>query len=138
VVQKGLVSQFCFEYTDNNRAKYANIKNADEVLKQLKREHVIQQFINYCDSKGVKRRNNMILHSQQLIENVVHGLILYNLLDITEYIKFINKEDVTIKKAIQLFNDNLTTPTLPTDDKTTDKKTAYAAPHPTIRVWLSA
>lgn len=138
VVQKGLVSQFCFEYTDNNRAKYANCTNADEVLKQLKRDHVIQQFINYCDAKGVKRRNNMILHSQQLIENVVHGLILYNLLDITEYLKFINKDDVTIQKAIQLFNDNLTTPTKPEDEQTTDKKTAYATPHPALRVWLSA
>ncbi|MBO4565580.1 MAG: S41 family peptidase [Bacteroidaceae bacterium] len=138
VVQKGLVSQFCFEYTDNNRAKYANCTNADEVLKQLKRDHVIQQFINYCDTKGVKRRNNMILHSQQLIENVVHGLILYNLLDITEYLKFINKDDVTIQKAIQLFNDNLTTPTKPEDEQATDKKTAYATPHPALRVWLSA
>ena len=138
VVQKGLVSQFCFEYTDNNRAKYASYENADEILKQLKHDHVIQQFINYCDTKGVKRRNNMILHSQQLIENVVHGLILYNLLDITEYLKFINKDDVTIQKAIQLFNDNLTTPTKPEDDQTTDKKTAYATPHPALRVWLSA
>lgn len=138
VVQKGLVSQFCFEYTDNNRTKYASYENADEILKQLKHDHVIQQFINYCDTKGVKRRNNMILHSQQLIENVVHGLILYNLLDITEYLKFINKDDVTIQKAIQLFNDNLTTPTKPEDDQTTDKKTAYATPHPALRVWLSA
>ncbi len=138
VVQKGLVSQFCFEYTDNNRAKYANCDNADDVLKQLKRDHVIQQFINYCDSKGVKRRNNMILHSQQLIENVVHGLILYNLLDITEYLKFINKDDVTIQKAIQLFNDGLTTPTLPANEQTRDKKTAYATPHPALKVWLTA
>ena len=138
VVQKGLVSQFCFEFTDNNRPRYLNCHNGEEVLKQLRKDRVIQQFINYCDAKGVKRRNNMILKSQQLIEKVIHGVILYNLLDMSEYLKFINKDDVTIMKSIQLFNDQLTTPTLPKDEQATDKETAYATPNPTLRGWLSA
>ena len=138
VVQKGLVSQFCFEFTDNNRPRYLNCHNGEEVLKQLRKDRVIQQFINYCDAKGVKRRNNMILKSQQLIEKVIHGVILYNLLDMSEYLKFINKDDVTILKSIQLFNDQLTTPTLPKDEQATDKETAYATPNPTLRGWLSA
>ena len=138
VVQKGLVSQFCFEFTDNNRPRYLNCHNGEEVLKQLRKDRVIQQFINYCDAKGVKRRNNMILKSQQLIEKVIHGGILYNLLDMSEYLKFINKDDVTIMKSIQLFNDQLTTPTLPKDEQATDKETAYATPNPTLRGWLSA
>lgn len=127
IVTKGLVTQFAFEFTDTNRQRYGGYKSASDILKQLRRDHVIQQFINYCDSKGVKRRNNMILRSQKLIENAVHGSIIYNLLDMNEYLKFINKEDATVRRAIELFNEGLTTPRLTDDGEETAKTKAEAA-----------
>ncbi len=126
IVTKGLVTQFAFEFTDTNRQRYAGYKSASDILKQLRRDHVIQQFINYCDSKGVKRRNNMILRSQKLIENAVHGSIIYNLLDMNEYLQFINKEDATVRRAIELFNEGLTTPRLTDDGEETAKTKAKA------------
>ncbi len=127
IVTKGLVTQFAFEFTDTNRQRYGGYKSASDILKQLRRDHVIQQFINYCDSKGVKRRNNMILRSQKLIENAVHGSIIYNLLDMNEYLQFINKEDATVRRAIELFNEGLTTPRLTDDGEETAKTKAKAA-----------
>ncbi len=126
IVTKGLVTQFAFEFTDTNRQRYGGYKSASDILKQLRRDHVIQQFINYCDSKGVKRRNNMILRSQKLIENAVHGSIIYNLLDMNEYLQFINKEDATVRRAIELFNEGLTTPRLTDDGEETAKTKAKA------------
>ncbi len=140
IVAKGLVSQFCFEFTDANRAKYAKLRTANDILKQLRKDHVIQQFINYCDNNGVKRRNNMILRSQQLIENAVHGTIIYNMLDMQQYLEFINKSDTTVSRAIELFNEGLTTPKLPEDngDKGTDAETARACQIPLVRGRYSA
>ncbi len=138
IVAKGLVAQFAFEYTDNNRARYVKFDSAIDILKQLRKDHVIQQFINYCDSKGVKRRNNMILRSQKLIEDAVHGSIIYNLLDMNEYLQFINKDDATVKRAIELFNNGLTTPKLPEDGEKATKKTAFANPYPIVRSRRSA
>lgn len=132
VVTKGLVTQFAFEFTDTNRARYAGYKSSVDILKQLRKDHVIQQFINYCDSKGVKRRNNMILRSQKLIENAVHGSIIYNLLDMNEYLQFINKDDATVRRAIELFNEGLTTPKCPEDEEETTKATAKASPRPFV------
>ncbi len=126
IVTKGLVTQFAFEFTDTNRQRYGGYKSASDILKQLRKDHVIQQFINYCDSKGVKRRNNMILRSQKLIENAVHGSIIYNLLDMNEYLQFINKEDATVRRAIELFNEGLTTPRLTDDGEETAKTKAKA------------
>lgn len=128
VVTKGLVTQFAFEFTDTNRARYAGYKSSVDILKQLRKDHVIQQFINYCDNKGVKRRNNMILRSQKLIENAVHGSIIYNLLDMNEYLQFINKDDATVRRAIELFNEGLTKPKCPEDGEETTKTTAKASP----------
>lgn len=138
IVAKGLVAQFAFEFTDNNRARYVKYDSAIDILKQLRKDHVIQQFINYCDSKGVKRRNNMILRSQKLIEDAVHGSIIYNLLDMNEYLQFINKDDATVKRAIELFNEGLTTPKLPEDGEKATKKTAFANPYPFVRSRRSA
>lgn len=138
VMQKGLASEFCFEFTDQNRSAYSKYNNADDILKQLRRDRVIQQFINFCDTKGIKRRNNMILRSQPLIENVIHGIILYNMLDISEYIKFINKDDATVRQSIQLFNEQKTLPVKPGNEKKTDKRTAYATPKPTLKAWSVA
>lgn len=138
VSSKGLIAQFCFDYTDKNRNKYTKFESSDDILRQLRNDHVTQRFIDFCDSKGVKRRNSMILRSQQLIETSIYGSILYNLLDMSEYVKFINKSDATILRSIQLFKEGLTTPKLQINGKKTDKKTAYANPKPTIRAWLTA
>ena len=138
VASRGLINQFCFEFTDNNRPQYSGMTTADEILRQLRRDRVIQQFINYCDQHGVKRRNNLILRSQPLLELVIHGSILYNYLDMEEYLKFINQSDRTIQRAIELYEDGATTPTLPIDDQTVDKKTACASPRPALGARLFA
>ena len=138
VASRGLISEFCFNFTDNNRPRYATLHSTDEILRQLRRDRVIQQFIDYCDSQGVRRRNNLILRSQPLIEMVIHGTILYNFLDMEEYLKFINQNDRTIQRAIELFNEGATTPTLPANEKTADKKRAYATPRPTFHAAMLA
>ncbi len=138
IASRGLINQFCFEFTDNNRPQYSELTTADEILRQLRRDRVIQQFINYCDNHGVKRRNNLILRSQPLIELVIHGSILYNFLDMEEYLKFINQSDRTIERAIQLYEEGATTPTLPVGDQAVDKKTAWASPRPALGARLLA
>ncbi len=134
IITKGLVSQFCFEFTDANRTKYAKLRTATDILKQLRKDHVIQQFINYCDNNGVKRRNNMILRSQQLIENAVHGTIIYDMMDMQQYLEYINKSDRTVTRAIELFNEGLTRPQQPEEN---GKKGANAATACTYQITLA-
>lgn len=136
---RGLITQFCFNFTDTNRPRYAHFTSTDEILRQLRHDRVINQFIDYCDSQGLRRRNNLILRSQPLLELVIHGSILYNFLDMEEYLKFINQSDRTIQRAIELYNEGATTPTLPdVDAETAAKKTACANPRPAIRAGLLA
>ena len=81
---------------------------------------VMDQFIRYADSKGIVRRNIMILKSKNLFEKAVYGSIIYNMLEMNDYIQFMNYKDPTINKAVELFNAKLTKPTL--NGKTTNKK----------------
>lgn len=126
VATKGLISQFCFNYSDANRKTLAKLSSADEIAKHLRQDKVVQQFIEYCDSKGIKRRNNMILRSQPLLESVIYGNIIYSILEIEDYLKYINRNDATVNKAIELFRNGLTKPQLtPANDKAGNKKTAH-------------
>lgn len=109
-VMKGTIAQFCFEYTDNNREKLQTLENAAEMEKHLRRQSLIDQFIRYADSKGIIRRNNMIKKSQHLFEQAIYGSIIYNMLDMNDYVQYLNHEDITIDKAVELFNNRQTKP----------------------------
>ena len=129
-VTKGTIAQFCFEYTDNNRTKLATFDNAATLEKHLRKQGIVDKFIHFADSKGILRRNNMIIKSQHLFEQAIYGSIIYNMLDMNDYVQYLNRDDITIAKAIQLFKAKQTKPTLNDKDRTTKtnsrkKKAAY-------------
>ena len=117
VFNKGLIQQFCFEYTDKNRPELEKYETASKIEKTLRTNNVLEQFIKYADKNGVKRRNLMIKKSQKLFEQVIYGTIIYNILEMEDYVEYINKNDQTILKAIELFNQKKTTPELSSKDK---------------------
>ncbi|MBQ3925933.1 MAG: S41 family peptidase [Bacteroidaceae bacterium] len=128
-VTKGTVAQFCFEYTDNNRDKLQAYTNAADLEKYLRRQGLVDQFIRYADAKGILRRNNMIVKSQHLFEQAIYGSIIYNMLEMSDYVQYLNRDDLTMAKAIQLFKAKQTKPTLneQTDTPATDSRTKKAA-----------
>ena len=137
-VTQGTIAQFCYEYTDNNRAKLSTYDNAADMEKHLRRQGLVDAFIRYADSKGILRRNNMILKSQHLFEQAIYGSIIYNILEMSDYIQYLNRNDATLEKAIQLFKEKQTKPTL-YDKKGTQgigsdkKKAAYYRADPNIQ-----
>ncbi|MBQ8501595.1 MAG: S41 family peptidase [Bacteroides sp.] len=102
VLNKGIIRQFAFQYTDRNRSKLNEYTNHEELLKYLKRQGLVQQFIRFADSKGVKRRNLLIQKSYKLLERNLYGNIIYNMLNTEEYIRYLNKDDVTVQKALEV------------------------------------
>jgi len=122
-VTRGLISQFCFEYTDNNRKELQKYETADELEKYLRRQAVVDQYIRYADAHDLLRRNNMILKSQHLFEKAVYGTLIYNMLEMNDYIQYLNRDDLTIAKALEIFANKATKPTLKNGKK--DTKKAY-------------
>ncbi len=110
VLVRGLIQQFCFDYTDRHRARLEKMASIDEIEKHLRRENVIEQFIRFADTKKVKRRNLMIQKSQQLFEQSIYGTIIYYTLDMNDYVRYLNRKDPTVRKAMQLFRDGKTRP----------------------------
>lgn len=110
---KGLIVEFSFNYTDQHRAELSTFTSAATLAKHLQKQRIMEQFVQFADSKGVKRRNNMIYTSRPLFEQLINGNIIYNMLDMQDYLEYANTTDRTVQRAIQLFNDGQTRPQKP-------------------------
>lgn len=99
---KGLILQFSFQYTDRNRAKLSEFSNEEELLQYLRRQGLVEQFVHFADSKGVKRRNLLIHKSYKLLEKSLYGNVIYNILGREQFIRYINQSDETVKKALDI------------------------------------
>ena len=113
VVNRALPIQFSFQYTDKNRIKLQKYPDEQSLLKYLKEQGIIEQFVNFAESKGVKRRNIQIQKSHKLLEKILYGNIIYNMLGIEEYIKFLNISDVTVNKALDILRKGESYPKAP-------------------------
>ena len=99
---RGLIAQFAFQYTDQNRQTLNKYENADDLLKYLKKQNIIEKFARFAESKGLKRRNILMYKSKELFDRNLYGNIIHNMLNMEEYLKFLNQSDKTVQKALEV------------------------------------
>jgi carboxyl-terminal processing protease len=110
VAKRGLLTQFPFQYTDKNRQQLAQYTTMEKLYQHLKGVDLMEEFVAYATSKGVKRRNNLISKSHDLIEDILYGNIIYNMLNMEEYVKYLNLTDQAVLKAVEVLNDGRSRP----------------------------
>ena len=101
-INRGLTVQFCFQYTDQNRAKLQKYDNADDLLKYLKTQNILEKFARFAESKGLKRRNILMYKAKEHFDRNLYGNIIYNMLNMEEYMKYLNQSDKTVLKALEV------------------------------------
>ena len=112
-VNRGLTIQFSFQYTDKNRQKLQKYDNADDLLKYLKTQNILEKFAQFAENKGLKRRNILMNKSKALFERNLYGNIIYNMLNMEEYMKFLNQSDKTVLKAVEVLEKGESFPQAP-------------------------
>ena len=112
-VNRGLTLQFAFQYTDQNRHTLQKYTTSDELLQYLKKQNILEKFARFAESKGLKRRNILMYKSQKLFERNLYGNIIYNMLDMEDYLKYLNQLDPTVLKAIEILEDGKSFPSAP-------------------------
>lgn len=116
VLNKGLTYTFTFHYTDRHRAELSQFQDKESLLNHLRRQGLIEQFVAYAESKGVKRRNILIQKSYKLLEKNIYGHIIYNMLGKEAYIKYFNETDTTVLKALEVLKNGDAFPQPPTEE----------------------
>ncbi len=119
----GLIIQYAFEYTDENRQKLKEYKSADELAKYLVRQNTVDKFATYADRNGLKRRNLMIQRSHKLLERYINSRIIYNMMSEEAWMQYLNHDDPAITETLKVFREDKAFPEAP-EKKEEPKKVA--------------
>ena len=109
----GLILQFAYTYTDENRAILSNMTDYKEMERFLKKQNTVEKFVAYADKNGLKRRNLMIQKSYKLLERFVNSRIIYNILNEQAWTEYLNQDDPTIIETIRLLREGRAFPQKP-------------------------
>ena len=113
----GLILQFAFTYTDDNRPKLNNFKEMMQLSDYLKSQDMVDNFANYADKHGLKRRNLLIKKSHKLLERYINSRVIYNMLDEQAWNEYINMDDPVIAKTLEVFRNHAALPQKPVGNK---------------------
>ena len=121
----GLILQYAFNYSDENRQRLADMTSVKEMETYLKKQNVVDKFAAYAEKNGLKRRNLMIQKSHKLLERFLVSRIIYNIHSEQAWTEYLNQDDPVIKEALRLFREDAAFPQKPVAP-VSDKKVAHA------------
>ena len=106
----GLILQFAFTYTDENRLKLNNFTEMMALSDYLVKQNTVDKFATYADNRGLKRRNLMIQKSHHLLQRYINSRIIYNIMDEDAWVQYLNLDDPVIRAAQKVFKDKTAFP----------------------------
>lgn len=99
----GLMLQFGYDYTDENRNRLKEFDDEETLVKYLKRQNLVELFAKYADKRGLKRRNLMIQRSHTLLEQYLFSRVVYIMLDEQSWLQYLNRDDNAIRETLRVF-----------------------------------
>jgi len=101
----GLIIQYAFNYTDENRPVLKEFDTGKSLENYLKRQNIVERFAAFADKNGLKRRNLMIQKSHKLLERFLFSRIIYNILDEQAWTEYLNQDDPAVLTTLKLFRE---------------------------------
>ena len=101
----GLIIMYGYAYTDDNRQKLSQFSTPQELADHLQKQNIVEQFANYAEKNGLKRRNLMIQRSHRLLERYIISRIVYNMMKEEAWIKYLNTDDPTITETLKIMRE---------------------------------
>ena len=124
----GLILQFAFTYTDENRLKLNNFTEMMALSDYLVKQNTVDKFATYADNRGLKRRNLMIQKSHHLLQRYINSRIIYNIMDEDAWVQYLNLDDPVIRAAQKVFKDKTAFPQKTDVQEKKDQKVARSHP----------
>ncbi len=121
----GVLSEFAYEITDRYRAKLAGKLTAAEVERFLAKENIVEQLAVFAAKAGIKRRNNMIRESYDLIFKTLCANVIDEIVSTRAASEWLSGSDQAIIEALQILKRGEAFPRLTSESA--GQKTACAA-----------
>jgi len=101
-INKGLIYQFAFDYTDQNRVQMLRFKDAGQFERGFTITNPIYAaFVSYAEKKGVKRLGKDLARADLYARTMLKAYIGRNLLDNAGFYPILNTIDPAFNRAIK-------------------------------------
>jgi carboxyl-terminal processing protease len=101
-INKGLIYQFAFDYTDRNRVQMLRFKDAGQFERGFAITNPIYaDFVSYAEKKGVKRQGKDLARADLYARTMLKAYIGRNLLDNAGFYPILNTIDPAFNRAIK-------------------------------------
>lgn len=102
VVNKGLLMDYAYEFTDQNRRVLSQVKDLDGLMRILPPDaELLNMAVYYAATHGVPARWYYINQSSLLIVRQVKALIARNVLGLPFYYQVLEQDDPNVKRALR-------------------------------------
>jgi len=98
---KGIFAQFAFEYSDANRSKLKTFTNSEDMLLYLKKQIPLSDVVRFAETKGIKRRTNLIAISSNQIMNMTYANIIGTFFGEEAFYSLLLNDDPLVKRAVE-------------------------------------
>lgn len=118
VVNNGLIHKYAFTVADKYRDMMKGSKNLDRLLKILPRDNtLLENFVAYAAENGVPARWYYINRSRELLLNQLKAAIARDVVGYPAFIEMLNRDDVTVEKALEMLKEGKSPINIPNDSK---------------------
>ena len=101
--RSGIFRSYTFTYTDRHRATLAQSTDMPSLLAYLRTSDARDGFFAEATRKGVRTPTPAELaEARDNIDTVLYGNIIYNMLGMEEYVRFLNQRDPVVARAIEI------------------------------------
>ncbi|HPM12555.1 MAG TPA: S41 family peptidase [Bacteroidales bacterium] len=104
LIQQSIIYDFAFEWSDSHRAKLSTYKQLSQFESYVKTQQLWNSLLTYAYSKDIQASRTDILVSKHRIESQLYAYIARNIFGESEFYMIINRDDSTIRKALQELN----------------------------------
>ena len=117
-VFSGLIHQYALKFTDTHRHELEQFESVEDMVKYLKTKNIVGSFARFAQERGLRRRNLMLYQSRKLFERNLFGNIISNMMETDQFYEFINSDDPTVLRSIEVIEQGEAFPTPPENTET--------------------
>ena len=105
VTRRGLVYRFAFDYSDRNRTSLSAFETAEEINRYLDRQNLLNRFVDFAENQGVKRNEEQIAMSSEIMHTQIKAYIARNIIDNNGFYPIISKIDKALQESVRLLSE---------------------------------
>ena len=104
LLSKRVISQFTLNYCKANRQQMKQYTTYEELIAYLSTRPMLDDLVSFARTKGIAPKGNELRESRDVLTRSIYSNIIYQMLGMMEHVKFINLEDSTVLKAVEVLN----------------------------------